>query len=187
MNKVVNLKQNVKEDFTELIDEVKKRKRNFIPPKERMKDSLENDARYLASLGSFIQEAQKKLEEYIAKKNMFEASRLQVEIMDAIAKFQANEGLVNDKAIHFEKVFLPLYEQELAESKEKFDEMYEKAKVIIERDIKYVDDQERIRAYMKKEFNEYLDSDLKDDYEFKNYVYKIFKRLISKFEQINSK
>jgi hypothetical protein len=187
MNKVVNLNKPVKEDFTQLIDEVKKRKKNFIPPKERMKDSLENDARYLASLGAFIQEGQKKLEDYIGKKNMFEASRLQVEIMDAIAKFQANEGLVNDKAIHFEKIFLPRYEEELKESKEKFDEIYDKAKVIIERDVKYVDDQERIRAYLKKEMTEYLESDMKDDYEFKNYIYKIFKRLVSKFEEINSK
>jgi hypothetical protein len=104
-----------------------------------------------------------------------------------LAKFQANEGLVNDKAIHFEKIFLPRYEEELKESKEKFDEIYDKAKLIIERDVKYVDDQERIRAYLKKEMSEYLESDMKDDYEFKNYIYKIFKRLVSKFEEINSK
>jgi hypothetical protein len=187
MNKVVNLNKAQEEDFSQLIDEVKKRKRNFIPPKERMKDSLENDARYLASLGSFIQEGQKKLQDYVAKKNMFEAARLQVEIMDAVAKFQSNEGLVNDKALHYEKVFLPRYEEELKESKEKFDELYEKANVIIERDVKYIDDQERIRAYMKKERDEYLASELKDDEEFKNYVYKILKRLTSKFEDINSK
>ena len=59
--------------------------------------------------------------------------------------------------------------------------------MIIERDVKYIDDQERIRAYIKKERDEYLASELKDDEEFKNYVYKILKRLTSKFEEINSK
>jgi hypothetical protein len=187
MNKVVSLNRAQEEDFTQLIDEVKKRKRNFIPPKERMKDSLENDARYLASLGSFIQEGQKKLESYVAKKDMFEAARLQVEIMDAVAKFQANEGLVNDKALHYEKVFLPRYEEELKESAEKFDEIYDKAKVIVERDVKYIDEQERIRTYMKKEIEDYLASELKNDVEFKNYIYKILKRLTSKFDEITSK
>jgi hypothetical protein len=183
MNKVVEMKPNENQHIENLINAVTTQRKAFIAPKQKMKDGIENDAKYLMALGGFIQEGEKRMNELIAKKSFFEASALNVQIMEAIGKYQANEGLVKDKQMHYEKVFLPLYEKEMAESKEKFDEMYEKAKAIIESDPKN-DDSKKIKEYLTKEVGEYESSDVKDNEEYKNYMYKIFKRLVNKQEEI---
>ena len=183
MNKVVDMKPQENKFLNDLIDAVTNQKRTFIAPKQKMKDAIENDAKYLMALGGFIQEGEKKMNELIAKKNFFEASALNVQIMEAIGKYQANEGLVKDKQTHYEKVFLPMYEKEMAESKEKFDEMYANAKAIIESEPKN-DDGKKIREYLVKEVGEYDSSDIKDNEEYRNYMYKIFKRLVNKQEEI---
>jgi hypothetical protein len=76
-----------------------------------------------------------------------------------------------------------MYEKEMAESTEKFDEMYEKAKAIIESEPES-DESKKIKEYLTKEVGEYESSDVKDNEEYKNYMYKIFKRLVNKQEEI---
>jgi hypothetical protein len=76
-----------------------------------------------------------------------------------------------------------MYEKEMAESKEKFDEMYANAKAIIESEPTN-DDGKKIKEYLTKEVGEYESSDDKDNEEYKNYMYKIFKRLVNKQEEI---
>jgi hypothetical protein len=183
MSNVIEMKSAEKKHLNELINAVNSHKKTFIPPKQRMQESIENDAKYLMALGAFIQEGQKQMALLMSKKNMLEAAKLNVEIMEAVAKYQANEGLVNDKHTHYEKVFLPMYEKEMAESKEKFDEVYAKAEAFIESE-PTTDDAKKIKDYLVKERKEYNDSEMKENEEYKNYMYKIFKRLVNKQEEI---
>lgn len=183
MNKVVEMKQSSNEHLKNLIAAVSTQKKTFIPPKQRMQESIENDAKYLMALGAFIQEGEKQMKEYLSKNEMFQAASLNVQIMEAIGKYQANEGLVLDKQTHYDKVFLPMYEKEMAESKEKFDEMYSKAQAIVDSEPKN-DDAKKIQEYLAKEVSEFNNSDFKNDEEYRNYMYKIFKRLVNKQEEI---
>ena len=183
MSNVVEMKPREDKNLNDLITAVTTQKKTFIPPKQRMKESIENDAKYLMALGAFIQEGQRQMGELMSKQKMFEASKLNVEIMEAIGKYQANEGLVNDKQTHYEKIFLPMYEKEMAESKEKFDEVYSKVTAIIEAEPKN-DEAKKIKEYLVKESNEYNSSDMKENEEYRNYMYKIFKRLVNKQEEI---
>jgi hypothetical protein len=183
MSNVIEMKATEKKHLNDLISAVTTQKKTFIPPKLRMQESIENDAKYLMALGAFIQEGQKQMAVLMSKKNLYEASKLNVEIMEAIAKYQANEGLVNDKQTHYDKVFLPMYEKEMAESKEKFAEVYLKVEAIIEAEHSS-DDSKKIKDYLVKEKNDYDNSDMKDHEEYKNHMYKIFKRLINKQEEI---
>jgi len=185
MNKVVEIKKDSKK-IEQLIETVKTSKKGFIPPKKKMKDSIENDAQYLATLGNFIREAQTEMDKMLRLNKKYEAFKIQVEIFDAIGKFQSNEGLVNDKALHYEKVFLPRYEKELEESSEKFDEIYNKSVEITKDKSLKSPEKDTIVGYIKKEVEEYNNADIKSDEEYKNHVYKILKRLISKYEEIET-
>jgi hypothetical protein len=182
MNKVIEMNK-TNDQLKDFIQAVAIPKKTFIPPKQKMQESIENDARYLMALGGFIQEAQKDLKKLASQNKLMEAHRLQVEIFEAIGKYQSNEGLVQDKQTHYEKVFLPMYEKEMAESKEKFDEVYSKVMAIIESEPKN-DEAKKIKEYLVKETNEYNSSDMKDNEEYRNYMYKIFKRLVNKQEEI---
>ena len=183
MNNVIEMKPKKDNHLHDLITAVTTQKKTFIPPKQKMQESIENDAKYLMALGAFIQEGEKKMQELMNNKSLFEASKLNVEIMEAIGKYQANEGLVKDKQAHYEKVFLPMYEKEMTESKEKFEAVYENAKAIVESEPKN-DEVKKIQEYLKKEIAEYDSSDMKRNDEYRNYMYKIFKRLINKQEEI---
>ena len=60
MSKVVNF--NAPKSIDGVIEKVKENKQNFIAPKARMQQSIENDAQYLVALGHFISNAQKEME-----------------------------------------------------------------------------------------------------------------------------
>jgi len=179
MSKVVNLKS--PNTIDSLVDKIKESKASFIPPKARMKQSIDNDAKYLVALGQFIQLAQKEMEKLNKAGKLYEASKIQIEIFDAVGKYQANEGLVNDKSTHYEKVFLPMYEKELEESKASFDNMYNQCKELLS-NMPSSEDEElsRMIGFIKKEVSNYDSSDMKKDEEYRNYMYKIFKRLYNK-------
>ena len=184
MNKVVEMKNDSKQ-IESLIESVKTSKRSFIPPKKKMKDSIENDAQYLNALGNFIREAQAETEKMMRSNKRYEAAKIQVEIFDAIGKFQSNEGLVNDKSLHYEKVFLPRYEKELEESNEKFSEVYAKSVELTKDNSLKSPDQDTIIGYLKKELAEFDGADIKSDEEYQNHVYKILKRLNAKYEDFS--
>ena len=184
MNKVIEMNKNSKE-IESLIESVKTTKKAFIPPKKKMKDSIENDANYLAALGNFIREAQSEMQKMLKANKKYEAFKIQVEIFDAIGKFQSNEGLVNDKVLHFEKVFLPRYEKELEESGAKFDEVYAKSVELTKDTSVKSSELETIITYLKKEVGEFDGAEIKEDEEYRNHVYKILKRLTAKYEEIS--
>jgi hypothetical protein len=178
MSKVVNF--NAPKSIDGVIEKVKENKQLFLAPKARMKQSIENDAQYLVALGHFISHAQKEMEKFLKLGKNYEASKIQIEIFDAIGKYQANEGLVNDKATHFEKVFLPMYEKELEESGKNFDGMLQQCKEAL-LNMKGVEN--KIVGFIQKEVDKYDSSADKQDEEFKNYTYKILKRLWNKLQE----
>lgn len=182
MSKVVNFKAPTSIDG--VIDKVKENKQLFLAPKARMKQSIENDAQYLVALGHFISHAQKEMEKMHKLGKNYEASKIQIEIFDAIGKYQANEGLVNDKATHFEKVFLPMYEKELEESGKNFDGMIQQCKEAL-LNMKGVEN--KIVGFIQKEVDKYETSADKEEAEFKNYTYKILKRLWNKLQEESQK
>jgi hypothetical protein len=193
MSKTINLKSlkpkmpTEEKQFTpqDLIEQIKTKKRTFIPPKQKMKESMDNDSNYLMALGGFIEHAQRELQIKMNNKQYYEASKLQLEIFDAIGKFQANEGIVYDKATHYEKVFLPHYEKELEESREKFSEVYQEMKTIAGW-VGLSGEEEKIQGFIKKELDEFDQHEMKLDEEYRNYMYKLFKRLVNKYKEIGA-
>lgn len=182
MSKVVNFKAPTSIDG--VIEKVKENKQLFLAPKARMKQSIENDAQYLVALGHFISHAQKEMEKMHKLGKNYEASKIQIEIFDAIGKYQANEGLVNDKATHFEMVFLPMYEKELEESGKNFNGMLQQCKEAL-LNMKDVDN--KIVGFIQKEVDKYETSAEKENEELKNYTYKILKRLWNKLQEDSQK
>jgi len=189
MSKTIKMNQPTKEitNAQQIVDAVRSQKRSFIPPKQKMTDSIENDTQYLIALQSFINEARKELPKLIQQKKMIEAYRLQVELLESIGKFQSNEGLVQDKINHYDNVFLVMYEKELSESREKFDEVYQKSLTIISNNEESNKEAQKIKEHIIKELKLYDDSEIKEHEEYRNYIYKILKRLNSKFDECNQK
>ena len=178
MSKVVNF--NAPKSIDGVIEKVKENKATFLAPKARMKQSIENDAQYLVALGHFISNANKEMEKMQKLGKNYEASKIQIEIFDAIGKYQANEGLVNDKATHFDMVFLPMYEKEMEESGKNFEGMLQQCKEAL-LNMKGVDN--KIVGFIEKEVEKYESSADKEDSEYKNYTYKILKRLWNKLQE----
>lgn len=167
----------------DVIKQVQETKRVFLKPKALMQKSVENDAQYLLALGQFIQEGQKQVQIFQKQGKNYEASKLQVEVLEAIGKYQSNEGIVNEKQTHYEKVFLPMYEEQIKESNEKFDESYENCKKALKEHESNENAQvKRILNFISKEIKDYEDYPEKEE-EFKNHTYKIFKRLLGKLNE----
>jgi hypothetical protein len=167
----------------DVIKQVQDTKRVFLKPKALMQKSIENDAQYLLSLGQFIQEGQKQVQIFQKQGKSYEASKLQVEVLEAIGKYQSNENIVNEKQTHYEKVFLPMYEEQIKESNEKFEEYYEKCKKALSDNESNENAQvKRILNFISKEIKDYEDYPEKEE-EFQSHTYKIFKRLIGKLDE----
>lgn len=171
-----------KKILNEVIDNVTKTKAVFIAPKALMQKSIENDAQYLIALGDFIHRAQHEREALVKKGRLFEASELQVKILEAVGKYQSNEGIVNEKKLHYDNVFLPMYEKQLEECKENFTSMLNQCKELVSN---MEDSDDKIIGYIKKEVKVYEDYPEKE-LEFENHTYKILKRLYNKFQEEQS-
>lgn len=174
-----------KEILKQVIKDVQNTKAVFLKPKGLMEKSIENDAQYLLALGEFIQNAQKEILKLRNSGKNYEASKIQVEVLEAVGKYQANEGIVNEKQTHYEKVFLPMYNDQLAESNEKFEQLYADCKEIItsnngKEDLN--DEIKRLLGFIIKEVKVYEDYPEKEE-EFQNHTYKIFKRLMSNYKE----
>jgi hypothetical protein len=171
----------------EVIKTVQNQKREFIAPKRKMQMSIDNDTMYLVALSKFIEDAQGKLKEYVKSNKNYEASKIQLEIYEAVGKLQANQGLVNDKSLHYEKVWLPMYEKELEESKANFPGILNQCKEAISNlsDESKIEKEsvKKIIAYISNEVNEFEKSINKKDEEFRNYTYKMLKRLFNKLQE----
>jgi len=182
--KTIQMKSNVSAS-SKLIEQIKTNKKTFIAPKQKMKESIDNDANYLMAIGQFIEEAQRELRMKQSQKKDYEAAKIQLEIFDAIAKFQANEGIVLDKTLHYEKVFLPMYEKDLQESNEKFLTVLADCGEIASKQSNNADEQ-KIIDFIAKEVAIFNDSEHRNDEEFQLHTYKILKRLFNKHKEILS-
>jgi hypothetical protein len=168
--------------LNKVIEDVTNTKAVFIKPKALMQQSIENDAQYLLALGDFIHKGQHERLKLMNAKKEFEASRLQVEILDAVGKYQANEGIVNEKKLHYDNVFLPMYDAQLKECEENFSGMLNQCKELVSN---MEDSDNKIIGYLKKEIKVYEDYHDKE-IEFQNHTYKILKRLYNKFQEEQS-
>jgi hypothetical protein len=171
------------QNASNLVEQIKTNKKTFIPPKQKMKESIDNDANYLMALGQFIEAAQKEAALEQSLKRHYNAAKIQLEIFDAIAKFQANEGIVLDKTLHYEKVFLPMYERDLEESKANFLKLLSDCVEISNVKSGNADEQ-KIIDYIAKEISIFKASEYKKDEEFELHTYKILKRLFNKHKEI---
>jgi hypothetical protein len=163
----------------EVISRLQEVKRAFIPPKRKMEESIENDTRYLMALGSFIQAAEKMMKRYEKSGDEYSMTKVQLEIFDAVGKLQANQGLVNDKMLHYEKVFLPMYEKDMKECGENFETVLSACRLVNEH-VSYTDEENKIIQFIKNEVSNYEQSELKNDEEYILHTYKILKRLQNK-------
>lgn len=163
----------------QVISRLQEVKRTFIPPKRKMEESIENDTRYLMALGAFIQSAEKMMKRYEKSGDDYNMNKIQLEIFDAVGKLQANQGLVNDKMLHFEKVFLPMYEKDMKECGENFERVLNECRGNIETEFD-TDEENKIVAFIKSELQTYEESELKNDEEYILHTYKILKRLQNK-------
>jgi hypothetical protein len=169
--------------INQVIDDVTASKRVFIKPKGLMNQSIENDAQYLLALGNFIQESQKQIQKFQSQNKTFEASQLQVQVLDAIAKYQANENLLNEKKTHYDNVFLPMYESQLKESNEKFVEVFDECLEAVKTNESHKSEEvQKILNYLKKEIKTYQDY-LDKEEEFDAHTFRILKRLLSKLNE----
>jgi hypothetical protein len=163
----------------EVVSRLQEVKKTFIPPKRKMEESIENDTRYLMALGSFVKSAEKMMKRYEKSGDDYSANKIQLEIFDAIGKLQANQGLVNDKMLHYDKVFLPMYEKDMKECGENFDRVLSDCRLVNET-ASATDEENKIVQYIKQELGNYEQSELKNDEEFILHTYKILKRLQNK-------
>jgi hypothetical protein len=163
----------------DVISRLQEVKRTFIPPKRKMEESIENDTRYLMALGSFIQAAEKMMKRYEKAGDEYNMYKIQLEIFDAVGKIQANQGLVNDKMLHFEKIFLPMYENDMKECAENFERVLGACRFVRE-STSASEEENKIIKFIIHEVNVYYESELKNDEEFILHTYKILKRLQNK-------
>jgi len=167
----------------EVISRLQEVKRTFIPPKRKMEESIENDTRYLMALSSFIQSAQKMMKRYEKAGDEYNMNKIQLEIFDAVGKLQANQGLVHDKMLHYEKIFLPMYEKDMKECGENFERVLSDCRVLSTGSY-FTDEENKIVQYIKQELDNYEKSELKNDVEFILHTYKILKRLQNKLNDV---
>lgn len=164
----------------EVISRLQDVKRTFIAPKKKMEESIENDTRYLMALSSFIQSAEIMMKRYEKAGDNYNMTKVQLEIFDAVGKLQANQGLVNDKMLHYEKIFLPMYEKDMKECGENFERVLSECRLINE-NVSATDEENKIASYIILELSNYEESELKNDEEYILHTYKILKRLQNKF------
>jgi hypothetical protein len=164
-------------------DVVEKHTKLFIKPMSIMQQSVDDDSQYLLALGEFISLGQRERELMLMRDKKFEAARLNVELLDAIGKYQANENLLKEKKVHYDNVFLPRYNKELQDSKENFASTLEECRKLISDNEKSED---KFIGFIKKEVKSYDDYHDKEK-EFDNHTYKILKRLLNTYKDEQAK
>ena len=164
-------------------DVVEKHTKLFIKPKSIMQQSVDDDSQYLLALGEFISLGQRERELLLQRGKTFEAARLNVELLDAIGKYQANENLLKEKKLHYDNVFLPRYNKELEDSAKNFEATLKECRELLKAN---KDSENKFIGFIKKEvafYDNYFDK----EEEFDNHTYKILKRLLNAFKDEQDK
>ena len=164
-------------------DVVEKHTKLFIKPMSIMQQSVDDDSQYLLALGEFISLGQRERELLLMRDKKFEAARINVELLDAIGKYQANENLLKEKKLHYDNVFLPRYNKELEDSKENFASTLEECRKLLSEN---ENSEDKYIGFIKKEVKFYDDYHDKEK-EFDNHTYKILKRLLNTYKDEQAK
>ena len=192
-----------KEDFSS--NEQRKKEqiakiRNTPLPKKGFKTFVEHDKTDRDGLQELLEhlvikldvlskkcQAVPKTRESISKNiNMLvEFHETKVKIFDLKAKLFTISELIQDKENHFNYVFLPQYEKELAESKEKIKDTLMKVRDIVAKKEQWNDLHTPVIRKMEMELEAYdgLDSNERKDEERQLNLYKPIKRLLGAFNK----
>jgi len=185
----MNNKAAITDQREQLMSQMEEKKRRFVGPKSNFEQSINNDIDYLLTLQEYINLGREEIAKANKRGDKFAVAKLNVEMFDAIAKFQANEGILHDKKIHYEKVFLPQYEKELAEFKKNADQFaaelgdYLDSKPL-ERPIP--EEAKKLTQALISEHEKAMTSEkeLRNDLEYRLYVYKTLKRIWTKLQSV---
>lgn len=204
MTKTVNLDQ-FKASEVGTVDNAKSDRptlANRVMPKRDHMKVIEHDRVYLTSLKDLFaylaieidvlgEESGKilaKQDNQEIRKNIATIRRWEeakVEALDLQAKIQIQEKLINDKQMHFENVFMPQWEKEVAETRENFTETFSRATTLNLSPIK-PEGSEKILKAIDDElywFNALTEEEKKDE-EYMWQVYKPLKRLLGAYDDL---
>lgn len=156
-------------------------------PKGDFKQVIENDKAYLQSLKNVIQAGAVKLNKYVqmGKEAEYSCAKLQIEMLDFVAKLKVQENIIQDKEQHYFNIFLPKYENELKEASENFEAELVLIDIILKTE-KSVLVGKSMKIYQAIEheiekYNEYKKV-YENEVEYKRQMYLMFKRLRTAYE-----
>jgi hypothetical protein len=156
-------------------------------PKGDFKQVIDNDKAYLQSLKNVIQAGAVKLNKYVqmGKQEEYSCAKLQIEMLDFVAKMKVQENIIQDKEQHYFNIFLPKYESELKEAADNFDAEMVLVNTILEFEKSSLEGKslkiyEAIEHELEK-YNEYKKV-YGNEIEYKRQMYLMFKRLRTAYE-----
>jgi len=160
-------------------------------PKGDFKQVIENDKAYLQSLKNVIQAGAVKLNKYVkdGREADYSCAKLQIEMLDFVAKMKVQENIIQDKEQHYFNIFLPKYENELKEASENFEAEMGLINTILETDKSELEGKS-LKIYQAIEheiekYNEYKKV-YGNEVEYKRQMYLMFKRLRTAYESENT-
>jgi hypothetical protein len=111
-----------------------------------------------------------------------EWAETKLKVLDMQGKLRVQKTLIDDKISHFENVFLPQFEKESKEAKEKVESVLDRALTILNSKEDYIEDIQKKINYELSWWMKVSDENKKND-EYIVQIYKPLKRLISAYEQ----
>jgi hypothetical protein len=160
-------------------------------PKGDFKQVIDNDKAYLQALKNVIQAGALKLNKYVkdGREADYSCAKLQIEMLDFLAKMKVQENIIQDKEQHYFNIFLPKYEQELKETADNFDAEMALVNTILESDKSSLEGKslkiyQAIEHEMEK-YNEYKKV-YENEIEYKRHMYFMFRRLRVAYETENT-
>ena len=160
-------------------------------PKGDFKQVIDNDKAYLQALKNVIQAGALKLNKYVqmGKEQEYSCAKLQIEMLDFVAKMKVQENIIQDKEQHYFNIFLPKYENELKEASENFESEMALIDTILqteksELEAKSLKIYQAIEHEIEK-YNEYKKV-YGNEVEYKRQMYLMFKRLRTAYESENT-
>jgi uncharacterized protein YeaO (DUF488 family) len=138
-------------------------------------------------LKNVIQAGAVKLNKYVqmGKEQEYSCAKLQIEMLDFVAKMKVQENIIQDKEQHYFNIFLPKYENELKEAADNFDTEMVLVNTILESEKSSLEGKslkiyEAIEHELEK-YNEYKKV-YGNEIEYKRQMYLMFKRLRTAYE-----
>ena len=119
-------------DMNEILKANNPRVKQFIPAKAKHQESIQNDSFYIESLANLLKQCEIQKKKYDEVGDKYRSAKLQVEIFEVMGKLRAHQIMLDDKIIHYQKVFLPDYEIRSKEALENWGVMYNEAGALVQ-------------------------------------------------------